>query len=126
MYSLAYDSVYWRSSLIWRRRFVFHIGWEILWPAEQLSLSQGEIKYQGEKFSPNNTTILSLKNKKFCRSCVWCIFISLLPVVSYIYTWQEHSSNPIGDISLLNILVVLLNPSILPSQASQFITHIRA
>lgn len=30
------------------------------------------------KFSPNNTTILSLQNKKFCRNNVWCIFISFI------------------------------------------------
>jgi len=47
----------------------------------------------------------------------------LLSVVYYIYIWQEHSSNPIGDISLLNIHVVLLKPSTLPSQAYKFITH---
>lgn len=78
MYCLAHDGVYWRSLLIWCRTYVFHIGWEILWPAEQLSLSQEEIKYQGVKFSPNSTTILSLKNKKFCRNYVWCVFISFI------------------------------------------------
>lgn len=35
-------------------------------------------KYQGVKFSPNNTTILSLKNKKFWRNYVWCIFVTFI------------------------------------------------
>ena len=76
MYCLAHDGVHWWSLLIWCRTFVFHIGWEILWPAEHLSLSQKEIKLQGVKFSPNNTS-LSLKNR-FCRNYVWCIFISFI------------------------------------------------
>jgi hypothetical protein len=66
----GHDGVYWRSLLIWCRTFVLNIGWEMLWPTEQLSMSQEEIKYQGVKFSPNNTTILSLKNKKFCSNYV--------------------------------------------------------
>jgi hypothetical protein len=120
---LAHDGVYWRSLLIWCRTFVFHIGWGILWPVEQLSLSQEEIKYKGVKFSPNNTTILSLKNKKFCRNYVWCIFISFIARRLLYFHLAGPQFESHWRHFMLNILVVLLNPSTFPSQASQFITH---